>query len=57
VGLEMVLNSSDLGPSRCDIRDLPAPSSTNDQGKTGEFGSVFVDDQTAKMKFLCERKL
>ncbi|AEC07613.2 transcriptional factor B3 family protein [Arabidopsis thaliana] len=30
----MVLNSSDLGPSRCDIRDLPAPSSTNDQGKT-----------------------
>jgi len=53
----MVLNSSDLGPSRCDIRDLPAPSSTNDQGKTGEFGSVFVDDQTAKMKFLCERKL
>lgn len=49
----MVLNSSDLGPSRCEIRDLPARGSNNDQDKTGEFGSVFVDDQTAKMKFLC----
>ncbi|CAH8263404.1 unnamed protein product [Arabidopsis lyrata] len=31
----MVLNSSDLGPSRCEIRDLPARGSNNDQDKTG----------------------